>query len=192
MQTWAIWAIFNLDIGNFLSICKVLARDNREFMGQEIERKFLVRGDRWRTLAEGVEYRQGYMQRQKGCTVRVRLAGEQGFLTIKGKSVDISRSEYEYPIPKSDALEMLENLCDRPQIIKKRYRIPHGNFIWEVDEFFGENSGLILAEIELTAADQEFPIPDWIAQEVTHESRYYNANLVSYPYRQWKPTEQQP
>lgn len=159
-------------------------------MGQEIERKFLVRGDRWRNLVAGVNYRQGYMQRQQGCTVRVRLAGEQGFLTIKGKSVDITRSEYEYPIPKSDALEMLENLCDRPQIEKTRYRIPFEGFIWEVDEFGGENAGLVLAEIELTSPDQVFSRPDWLGKEVTHESRYYNANLVSYPYGQWKPAEQ--
>ncbi|ANV83807.1 adenylate cyclase [Picosynechococcus sp. PCC 7003] len=161
-------------------------------MPQEIERKFLVIGDRWRDLAPGIPYRQGYLQRTPEKTVRVRIAGEQAFLTIKGKTEGIRRLEFEYPIPLIEALEMLEHLGDRPQIEKIRYRIPLDNFLWEVDEFLGENQGLILAEIELTTADQVFPKPNWIGPEVSHEPRYYNANLVSYPYCQWSPTEQSP
>ncbi|AFY38306.1 adenylate cyclase [[Leptolyngbya] sp. PCC 7376] len=160
-------------------------------MAQEIERKFLVVGDRWRELAEGVYYRQGYLQRQPERTVRVRLAGEQGYLTIKGKSTGISRLEYEYQIPQADALEMLDILCDCPQIEKKRYCIPYEGFIWEVDEFFGENEGLILAEIELQSEAQTFLKPDWIGAEVTQFSRYFNAKLVSYPYSRWTTAEQQ-
>ncbi|MGB2924631.1 MAG: CYTH domain-containing protein [Limnothrix sp.] len=161
-------------------------------MAQEIERKFLVQGDRWRTLATGVHYRQGYLQRGTGRTVRVRIAGEQGFLTIKGQTTGLTRLEFEYPIPLADAVEMLEKLGDRPQIEKKRYRILFEKMVWEVDEFFGENQGLILAEIELENEAQTFPKPDWIAQEVTQASRYYNASLVSYPYSQWSAAEQQP
>ncbi|OKH18922.1 CYTH domain-containing protein [[Limnothrix rosea] IAM M-220] len=160
-------------------------------MAQEIERKFLVIGDRWRGLAEGIYYRQGYLQRQPERTVRVRLAGEQGILTIKGKTTGISRLEYEYSIPKADAITMLDHLGDRPQVEKKRYRIPLGDFIWEIDEFFGENTGLIVAEIELQFENQPFPLPPWIGLEVTHLSRYYNANLVSHPFCQWTATEQQ-
>lgn len=161
-------------------------------MNQEIERKFLVIGDRWRDLATGIHYRQGYLQRTKEKTVRVRIAGEKAFLTIKGQTIGIARLEFEYPIPVADAVEMLEQLGDRPQIEKMRYRIPMENFVWEVDEFFGENQGLIIAEIELQSEDQAFPKPDWIGAEVTHESRYYNANLVSYPYSQWTNQEQHP
>lgn len=161
-------------------------------MNQEIERKFLVNGDRWRDLATGIHYRQGYLQRTKEKTVRVRIAGEKAFLTIKGQTIGIGRLEFEYPIPVADAVEMLEKLGDRPQIEKKRYRIPVENFVWEVDEFFGENQGLIMAEIELQSEDQAFLKPDWIGVEVTHASRYYNANLVSYPYSQWTSAEQHP
>lgn len=161
-------------------------------MAQEIERKFLVIGNHWRDLAPGVHYRQGYLQRTPEKTVRVRIAGEQAFLTIKGKTTGISRLEFEYAIPLADALALLEHLGDRPQIEKIRYRIPMGDFCWEVDEFLGENRGLILAEIELINADQPFPKPHWLGPEVSHDPRYYNANLVSYPYSQWSPTEQQP
>ena len=160
-------------------------------MAKEIERKFLVFGDRWRQLAEGMEYRQGYLQRQNKRTVRVRIAGDRGFLTIKGETRGVTRLEYEYPIPKDDALEMLANLCDHPQIQKKRYHIVHEGFKWDVDEFFGDNAGLIVAEIELRSPTEAFPKPDWIGVEVSGLSRYYNASLVSYPYSQWTTAERQ-
>lgn len=162
-------------------------------MAKEIERKFLVQGDRWRDLATGVPYRQGYLTRGKdGNTIRIRIAGNQGFLTIKSKTTGFTRLEFEYPIPLADAVEMLEKLGDRPQIEKQRYRIPIGDFVWEVDEFFGENTGLIVAEIELNDEAQTFPLPEWISLEVTHASRYFNASLVDYPYSQWTAAEQQP
>jgi adenylate cyclase len=162
-------------------------------MAKEIERKFLVQGDRWRDLATGVSYRQGYLLREKtGKTIRIRIIDDQAFLTIKGQTMGLTRLEFEYPIPLVDALEMLENLGDRPQIEKQRYRIPIGDFVWEVDEFFGENAGLIVAEIELGDEAQSFPKPEWIAAEVTHASRYFNASLVDYPYSQWTAAEQQP
>lgn len=155
-------------------------------MGKEIEKKFLVRDDRWRGLAPGVLYRQGYLNKEKGRTVRVRTVGDQGFLTIKGPSVGGARPEYEYPIPFDDAVELLENLCLMPLIEKTRTKIPYQGFVWEIDEFKGENQGLILAEIELAVVGENFTLPPWIGAEVTGDSRYYNANLVHHPYSAWK------
>lgn len=154
-------------------------------MGREIERKFLLKNDNWRGLAQGTPYRQGYLNAQKGCTVRVRIMGGIGVITIKGPAVAGVRPEYEYEIPVSDANEMLDNLCLKPLIEKIRYKIPYGSFTWEVDEFEGLNAGLIVAEIELAAVDQKFPRPDWIGAEVTDDPRYYNASLVRTPYKDW-------
>lgn len=154
-------------------------------MPTEIERKFLVKSDEWRNLATGIIYRQGYIATKKGTTVRVRLAGSQGYLTIKGASKGISRAEYEYEIPAEEAQEMLNNLCEPPLIEKTRYKIAIDDLIWEVDEFVGENQGLIIAEVELSDANQTINIPDWIGQEVSDDPRYYNANLVQHPYSQW-------
>lgn len=155
-------------------------------MGIEIEKKFLVTNEDWKKLSTGTCYRQGYLCSGSGRTVRVRIAGDRGFLTVKGKSVGAARSEYEYEIPLVDAGEMLENLCERPLIEKVRYRIPFENHIWEVDEFSGENEGLIVAEVELGCEDEVFAIPDWIGSEVTGDTRYYNASLVNYPFSRWK------
>jgi len=123
-------------------------------MAVEIERKFLIKNDSWREGAIGVNYKQGYLARGKDGTVRVRIAGEKGILTVKGKSVGFSRKEFEYKIPVNDALEMLE-LCAKPLIEKTRYTISYKNLIWEVDEFRGENRGLIFAEVELLSEDQD-------------------------------------
>lgn len=155
-------------------------------MGQEIEKKFLISNDNWRNLGKGKEYCQGYLNSEKGRTVRIRTIGENGILTIKGPSVDGAKLEYEYEIPYLDALEMLEKLCHKPLIKKTRYKIEHKGFIWEVDEFMGENDGLLFAEIELEDLNQVFEKPDWIGKEVTSDSRYYNANLVNNPYSNWK------
>lgn len=154
-------------------------------MPVEIERKFLVNGDVWRSLGSGTVYRQGYLMAEPGKTVRVRVAGDQGFITIKGASQGIARSEFEYPIPLADAEELLANLCDRPLIEKTRYKIPLDNVVWEVDEFAGENTGLIMAEVELQDANQSIQIPDWIGQEVSGDRRYYNAYLSKHPFTQW-------
>lgn len=155
-------------------------------MGIEIERKFLVTGDEWRSMATGVFYCQGYLCLEKERTVRVRIAGEQAFLTIKGRSSGISRMEYEYPIPLEDARVLLDQLCVQPVIEKKRYRVHYQGFIWEVDEFFGENEGLRVAEIELAAEDQEFAKPSWVGEEVSSDRRYANAGLVKNPYSTWR------
>ncbi len=154
-------------------------------MGTEIERKFLVVGDAWRSLGSGSLYWQGYLVAEPGRTVRVRLAGEQGYLTIKGATTGITRAEFEYPIPAADARTLLETLCDRPLIQKTRYTIPWEGLIWEIDEFAGDNQGLILAEVELASTDQAIVFPPWIGAEVSHDPRYYNANLVTFPFSQW-------
>lgn len=154
-------------------------------MPTETERKFLVKGEEWRSLSTGTVYRQGYIATKKGTTVRVRLVGNQGYLTIKGITQGISRAEYEYPIPAEDAQEMLNTLCEPPLIEKTRYKIVIAGLIWEIDEFAGENQGLIMAEVELTDANQVIELPDWIGKEVSDDLRYYNVNLVQHPYSQW-------
>lgn len=131
-------------------------------------------------------YRQGYLSTAPERTVRVRTAGDKGYLTIKGPSRGASRLEFEYEIPLQEANQLLDELCHRPLIEKRRYKIPLGGLTWEVDEFFGENDGLILAEIELRDEHQAFDRPVWLGQEVTGDPRYYNANLVSHPYSRWK------
>ena len=153
-------------------------------MAKEIERKYLVKGNQWKTLAPGVVYRQGYIPTVGKQTVRVRIVGNQGYLTIKGENVGPTRSEFEYPIPVQDAEEMLNTLCDRPLIEKTRYKIPQGDLVWEVDEFAGENAGLVIAEVELQEENQQIELPEWIEQQVT-DPKYYNSNLAKHPYSKW-------
>jgi adenylate cyclase len=154
-------------------------------MGVEIERKFLLAGDGWRALGTPVLLRQGYLSSAPERTVRVRIEGGQGLITIKGKSVGATRSEWEYPIPLADANELLDRLCEQPLIEKYRRRIALGAHVWEVDEFLGANAGLIVAEIELGAEDEAFDKPVWIGEEVTHDRRYFNSSLVRMPYSSW-------
>lgn len=152
-------------------------------MAVEIERKFLVLGEAWRA-APAVFYSQGYLNRDKARTVRVRIAGEEAFLTIKGTSVGARRAEFEYPIPLWDARELLA-MCEQPLIEKNRRKILHEGFVWEVDEFLGENLGLVVAEIELPAEDTAFAQPDWVGEEVTEDVRYFNSNLSRTPFTHW-------
>ncbi len=154
-------------------------------MGQEIEKKFLITADDWRRLATGEPYCQGYLNAEKGRTVRVRTINDRGILTIKGPNIGATRLEFEYAIPFSDAREMLQQLCRKPLIEKIRYKIEFAGFIWEVDEFKGDNEGLVFAEIELEYEGQSFAKPSWIGKEVTDDSRYYNANLVTNPFSRW-------
>lgn len=153
-------------------------------MATEIERKFLTKNNSWKASAKGSVYRQGYLCTQP--TVRVRIAGDKGFLTIKGPTQGISKSEYEYSIPLADAAEMLDSLCQRPLIEKVRYILEYAGHTWEIDEFMGENAGLIVAEVELESSDSALELPDWVGEEVSHDARYYNANLVRFPYSRWK------
>ena len=155
-------------------------------MGQEIERKYLVKDSSWETLAKGIRYCQGYLSTAKERTVRVRTFENKGFLTIKGIAVGISRAEYEYEIPVSDAETILKTLCEGPLIDKKRYKISHAGLIWEVDEFFGDNAGLVVAEVELSSESQKIDLPAWIGEEVTGDLRYSNSNLTKNPYKNWK------
>ena len=152
-------------------------------MGIEIERKFLVTGAAWRQEV-GVRFSQGYLNRDKERTVRVRLAGEKAFLTVKGISVGASRAEFEYEIPTADA-EQLIKLSDGPVIEKIRRVIQLDGATWEVDEFLGENAGLVVAEIELQSEDQAFVRPEWLGEEVTHDSRYFNSSLATKPFTRW-------
>ena len=154
-------------------------------MGTEIERKFLVRDNSFRSMAQGTRYRQGYLSSAKERVVRVRTIDDKGFLTIKGITTGATRVEYEYEIPLKEAEAMLDELCEQPLIEKNRYKIAYKGFIWEVDEFFGENQGLILAEVELESEDQSYDKPEWIADEVTGDPKYFNSNLIKNPYKNW-------
>lgn len=155
-------------------------------MPKEIERKFLVEGDDWRALAKGKLYRQGYLNSVKERTVRVRTVGDKGYLTVKGITVGATRVEYEYEIPAGECDAMLDGLAEKPIIEKKRYKIGFGGLTWEVDEFFGENAGLIVAEVELASEDQAFDKPSWAGREVTGDPRYFNSNLIAHPFSSWK------
>lgn len=153
-------------------------------MGKEIERKFLLKNDHWRA-GEGTRYRQGYLSTEKERTVRVRIIGNKGYLTIKGISMGATRLEFEYEIPVEDADELLNDLCAKPLIEKNRYQVEYEGSIWEIDEFFGENEGLIIAELELRTEDQAFSKPPWLGKEVTEDPRYFNSSLTTHPYTQW-------
>ena len=155
-------------------------------MAKEIERKFLVKGDAWRALVKGTTYRQGYLNSAKERTVRVRTAEDKAFLTIKGLTLGATRAEYEYAIPFDEGKAMLDALAEKPLIEKKRYKIPAGDLTWEIDEFLGDNAGLIVAEVELKSEDQAFDRPAWLGDEVTGDTRYYNANLIKKPFRRWR------
>ncbi|UXY15654.1 CYTH domain-containing protein [Chitiniphilus purpureus] len=153
-------------------------------MATEIERKFLLSSDIWRTLPHtSVRIAQGYLSAEPARTVRVRIKGEAGFLTVKGQNHGISRVEFEYPIPHTDAEAMLA-LC--PHVLDKtRHLLQTGPYVWEIDEFHGDNAGLVVAEIELPAVDAEFTRPAWLGEEVSHDARYYNSYLSQHPYNRW-------
>ncbi|HTQ34272.1 MAG TPA: CYTH domain-containing protein [Stellaceae bacterium] len=155
-------------------------------MANEIERKFLVDMKRWRPSAAGMLYRQGYLSSAKERVVRVRIAGTQAYLTVKGPTVGITRSEFEYVIPLADATAMLDSLCDGPQIEKTRHREDFAGRVWEVDVFHGDNEGLVIAEIELASVTEDFERPPWAGREVSDDPRYYNNNLAANPYRNWR------
>ncbi len=154
-------------------------------MGLEIEKKYLVNGNAWKEGAKGESYRQGYVSSHRDRTVRVRTAGDKAFLTIKGTTQGATRREYEYEIPYADALEMLREICEKPIIEKVRYKIRYQGLLWEVDEFSGENQGLVVAEVELTSEDQPIDLPPWIGREVTGDETDTHANLIHHPYSKW-------
>lgn len=153
-------------------------------MGIEIERKFLV-NQLPPDLSPGLTICQGYMVNQKERVVRVRTKGNKGFLTIKGKTVNTQRREFEYEIPLTDAQQMLDLFCAPPLVEKTRFKIEFKGFEWVIDRFVGENLGLVVAEIELDHESQVFETPPWAGKEVSHDPRYYNSNLIKHPYSAW-------
>ena len=153
-------------------------------MPTETERKFLVIGTDWKVGAPGKEFSQGYLSQDPERSVRVRIAGDQAFLTIKGMSHGISRQEFEYPIPRDDASELL-SLCLPAIISKTRYFVEINGHRWEVDEFHGDNQGLVIAEIELDNESDQVELPQWIGKEVSDDTRYYNVSLAKSPYSKW-------
>jgi len=154
-------------------------------MGIEIERKFLVKNDAWKKQAgDGLVCRQGYLCSGNGKTVRIRVMGAKAFLTIKGPTNGIARSEFEYEVPVADAEAML-TMCG--QLVEKtRYFIRHAGMLWELDVFSGANQGLVMAEIELDAEDQSIELPDWAGEEVSGDPRYHNAYLAEHPFSTWE------
>lgn len=154
-------------------------------MAKEIERKFLIKRGLWQPQSQGVEIRQGYLSLDPERTVRVRTKGAKGYLTIKGKNQGISRTELEYEIPYEEACQMLEELCLRPLVEKTRYLEQHGQQLWEIDIFAGDNEGLAVAEAELPSEDTALALPIWIDREVSGEDRYYNSSLIKLPYKNW-------
>lgn len=155
-------------------------------MAREIERKFLLSHEGWRPLvARSVEMRQGYMSSSPEVSVRVRIAGPDAWLNFKSATLGVSRHEFEYPIPRGDAEEMLALFCAGRCLDKTRHYVPLGEHVWEIDEFHGANAGLLVAEIELAAEFEQFECPDWVGLEVSSDPRYYNVCLIDHPYSRW-------
>lgn len=156
-------------------------------MGIEIERKFLVCNDEWRLAADhGTRFRQGYLCVGPPVAIRVRVGGGRAILNIKKATQEISRSEFEYPIPESDAEVILDGLCQGVVIEKTRYKVPYAGLTWEVDVFAGANEGLVVAEVELGREDQVFEKPCWAGMEVSSDPRYLNSQLALRPFRSWR------
>ena len=160
-------------------------------MGIEIERKFLLKNDNWKSLVtKTCVIKQGYLQSgletSQKSSVRIRISNQQANINVKSVDLIMVRQEYEYEIPLADARQMLSTLCGDVVIEKTRHYVPYLSHMWEVDIFTGENAGLQMAEIELGSVDESFEIPDWIAEEVTNDERYYNIHLLKAPYKMWK------
>jgi len=156
-------------------------------MAVEIEHKFLLANNEWRKqISYSVKYKQGYLSAVATSSIRVRITDEQAWLNIKSATIGTHRHEYEYEIPLSDAHEIMTNLCRKPIVEKTRHLVIHDGNTWEIDEFEGDNDGLIVAEIELTEVGATFSTPTWLGEEVTSDHRYYNNNLASHPYSIWR------
>ena len=155
-------------------------------MGVEIERKYSVNKEKWDKVIKTEKhfYRQGYLSTDPDKTIRVRVTDTHGFITIKGRSIGITRPEFEYKIPKSDAIQLLHNFA-KSIVSKIRYKIEFKNKLWEVDEFLEDNVGLVIAEIEINSENEQYDIPEWAEQDVTGQEKYYNSNLSINPYKNW-------
>lgn len=155
-------------------------------MATEIERKFLLTSDVWRQqVSDTQRIRQGYLAGTDKSSIRARVKGDQGELNIKGMTLGIERLEFEYAIPVAEAEEMLDQLAIGPLIEKNRHLVRFGDHLWEIDEFFGDNAGLIVAEVELSTPDEVFEKPGWVGDEVSQDKRYYNVMLAKHPYKDW-------
>ena len=155
-------------------------------MALEIERKYLIDLEKIGTLENGIRIKQGYLSTNKDAVVRVRVKNDKAYLTKKGSNSGIARLEFEYEIPLNEANEMLEKLCQKPVIDKTRYIINHENHTWEVDIFYGDNEGLVVAEVELSSEDEHINLPIWVKEEVSHDDRYFNSNLMKLPFKDWE------
>lgn len=156
-------------------------------MALEIERKFLVLDDSWRnSVRDSAYFRQGYLNNEIHCSIRVRVCGDRAWLNIKSVTIGAQRQEFEYEIPIDDAHAMLSALSRRPLIEKTRYFVDVGPHTWEIDVFEGDNTGLVVAEIELGNPDETFEKPGWLGEEVTYDPRYYNTSLSTNPYNSWQ------
>lgn len=152
----------------------------------EIERKFLLANEDWREeVQRSSRIRQGYLGKIDKASVRIRVQGETANINVKSATLGMRRMEYEYDIPLTEAEEMLDQLCQQPQVDKTRYIVEKGKHIWEIDEFYGDNEGLMVAEVELDSEEESFEKPQWIGEEVTADPRYYNVNLIKHPFCKW-------
>lgn len=154
-------------------------------MAKETERKFLVNNNGYRRLAEPVLYRQGYLSTEKQRIVRVRTKGDKATLTVKGITNGITRTEYEYEIPFGEAEHILMELSEKPIVEKNRYKFKIDDLLWSVDEFLGDNDGLIIAEVHLQDELQQINLPEWIGDEVSYKPEYFSSSLVNNPYNSW-------
>jgi len=155
-------------------------------MATEIERKFLVLNDDWRSIVRSeLKIIQAYLATNESSSTRIRIQNDIANINIKSATLGVSRTEFEYSIPIDDAQSMIENLCIKPVIEKTRYIVKHMQHTWEIDVFSGDNQGLIVAEIELASPDETFEKPSWIGEEVSNDARYYNVCLVKNPYKSW-------
>jgi len=155
-------------------------------MALEVEHKFLLVNDEWRNeISNSVFYKQGYLTSSPLSSIRVRVSDNQAWLNIKSATIGTHRQEFEYEIPLADAQEILDGLCIKPLLEKTRHFVHCDQHVWEIDEFLGDNAGLIVAEIELAEIGEDFARPNWLGREVTHDLRYYNNNLVKHPFKDW-------
>jgi adenylate cyclase len=154
-------------------------------MALEIERKYLVDLEKLGTLENGIRIKQAYLSTNKEAVVRVRVKNDKAYLTIKGSNIGVTRLEFEYEIPLTEANEMLDKLCQKPVIDKTRYLIDYENHTWELDIFYGDNEGLVVVEVELSSEDETIILPSWVKEEVSCDARYYNSNLMKNPYKNW-------
>jgi len=156
-------------------------------MALEVEHKFLLANSDWRAeIDHSVHYKQGYLSSSPLSSIRVRISDSHAWLNIKSATIGTHRQEFEYEIPLADANSILDELCHKPLIEKMRHFVYRGQHVWEIDEFMGDNQGLIVAEIELSEVGESFAKPAWLGGEVTEDLRYYNNNLCKYPFKDWK------